>query len=84
MELDNQILLQPEVSPPDTPQPPQLLMISTQAVQGTTSIGTFSLMVSIGGKKGITLVDSEALTHSWTISLLASSIVISSPQIPKG
>jgi hypothetical protein len=33
-------------------------MISALAVQGTSSTGTFSLIVSIGGKKGIALVDS--------------------------
>jgi hypothetical protein len=61
MELDNHILLHPEVTPPDNTEPPQLLMISNQAVQGTTSVGTFSLVVSLGGKKGIALVDSESI-----------------------
>jgi hypothetical protein len=61
MELDNHILLHPKVTPPDNTEPPQLLMISNQAVQGTTSVGTFSLVVSLGGKKGIALVDSGSI-----------------------
>jgi hypothetical protein len=58
MEEENHALLQSEV--PDTGQQdtPHLLMLSSHAAQGSYSAATFSLLVTIGGRKGIALVDS--------------------------
>jgi hypothetical protein len=57
MEEENHSLLQIGVTKLEQ-QTPQLLMISSHAAQGTYSIATFSLLVNIGGRKGIALVDS--------------------------
>jgi hypothetical protein len=56
MEEDNHVLLQSELTN-TTEAPPQLLMLSSHAANGTSSAATFSLIVSIGGRKGIALVD---------------------------
>jgi hypothetical protein len=37
---------------------PELLLISTNAVNGTSSAQTFSLLLMIGGKRALALVDS--------------------------
>jgi hypothetical protein len=58
MEEENHVLLQTEISDTETPQQPQLLMISSYAANGTTSTVTFSVVVFIGGKRGIALIDS--------------------------
>jgi hypothetical protein len=50
MKDENHVLLQAEVSDTNQQQPPQLLLISTRAAQGTSFATTFSLMVHIGGK----------------------------------
>jgi hypothetical protein len=57
MEEENHSLLQPD-TPTDHTDQPQLLLISSHAVEGTSSAATFSVIVSIGGKKGIALIDS--------------------------
>jgi hypothetical protein len=43
---------------PEQPPPPQLLMISSHVVNGTFSAAIFSLILFIGGKRGLALVDS--------------------------
>jgi hypothetical protein len=58
MEQENHVLLQVEDTPPDQNQPPQLLLISSHAAQGSSFAATFSLIVFIGGKRGLALVDS--------------------------
>jgi hypothetical protein len=58
MEQSNHTLLQAELTETETPNTPQLLMISLHAVQGTTSAATFSVVVVIGGKRGLALIDS--------------------------
>jgi hypothetical protein len=52
MEDENHVLLQAETSEPAMQQPPQLLLISSHAVNGTSSAATFSLVIIIGGKRG--------------------------------
>jgi hypothetical protein len=64
MDEENHILLQTEVTEPSTDQQPQLLLISSQAVNGTSSVTTLSLLVFIGGRKGVALVDSGS-THTF-------------------
>jgi hypothetical protein len=44
--------------PETTPEQPQLLMISSHAANGSALVATFSLKISIGGTRGIALVDS--------------------------
>jgi hypothetical protein len=56
MEEKNHILLQADLT--ETPQQPQLLMLSSHAAKGTSSVATFNLVISIGVKRGIALVDS--------------------------
>jgi hypothetical protein len=58
MEDENHVLLQAEVSDTKQQQSPQLLLISTHAITSTSSAATFSLVVNIGGKRGVALVDS--------------------------
>jgi hypothetical protein len=58
MEDENHVLLQAETSEPAMQQPPQLLLISSHVVNGTSSAATFSLVIIIGGKRGVALVDS--------------------------
>jgi hypothetical protein len=67
MEEENHVLLQEETTSP----PPQLLMISSHAVHGTVSAATFSLLVTIGGKKGVALIDSGS-TYSFIDCTFAS------------
>jgi hypothetical protein len=64
MDDENHVLLQTEVTEPDPTQQPQLLLISSHVVNGTSSSTTFSLLVIIGGKKGVALVDSGS-THTF-------------------
>jgi hypothetical protein len=58
MKDENHVLLQAKVSETEQQQPPQLLMISTHAAHGTSFAATFSVVVTIGGKRGVSLVDS--------------------------
>jgi hypothetical protein len=64
MDEENHVLLQTEVTEPDQTQQPQLLLISSNAVNGTSSTTTFSLLVLIRGKRGVALVDSGS-THTF-------------------
>jgi hypothetical protein len=57
MEEENHTLLQAETTTEPQIQP-QLLMIFSHAAKGTTSAATFSVIVNIGGRRGIALVDS--------------------------
>jgi hypothetical protein len=57
MEQENHALLQHELTEPEKQQTPQLLMIFSHAARGTTTAATFSLIVSMGGKQGVALVD---------------------------
>jgi hypothetical protein len=59
MEEDNHSLLQTKLTEDTPQQTPQLLMLSSHATHGTTSVATFSIIISIGGQRGLTLVDSE-------------------------
>jgi hypothetical protein len=54
----NHVLLQIETVDTKTNTTPQLLMISTHAANGTSSVATFSVLVVLGGKRGIALIDS--------------------------
>jgi hypothetical protein len=58
MEEENHSLLQTEITDTGQQDTPQLLFISSHAAQGSCSAATFSLLVTIGGRKGIALVDS--------------------------
>jgi hypothetical protein len=58
MEDENHVLLQVEVTDTHQQPPPQLLLISGHAAHGTSSAATFSLVVNIGGKRGVVLVNS--------------------------
>jgi hypothetical protein len=58
MEDENHVLLQAGSTESDQPTQPQLLVISSHAVNGTSSAATFSLVVTIAGKRGVALVDS--------------------------
>jgi hypothetical protein len=58
MEDDNHVLLQVETTEETLQQQPQLLMISAHAVQGISSTATFSVIVCMGSKRGIALIDS--------------------------
>jgi hypothetical protein len=58
MKDENHVLLQAEITDSDQQQPPQLLLISAHATNGTFYPTTFSVVVTIGGKSGIALVDS--------------------------
>jgi hypothetical protein len=58
MEQENHILLQAETTKQEIPQQPQLLMISSNAIEGTSSVATFVMLVIIGGRRGTALVDS--------------------------
>jgi hypothetical protein len=58
MEQENHVLLQAENSETDQTQQPQLLFISSHAAQGTSTAATFSVLVNIGGRRGIALIDS--------------------------
>jgi hypothetical protein len=71
MEEENHVLLQTELVEQRQEQPPQLLMISTHAVNGTISAATFSLLITIVGKQGVALVDSGN-TDSFMDSSFAS------------
>jgi hypothetical protein len=57
MENENHSLLQAEVTETE-PKQPQLLLISSHAANGTLAAATFSVRLSIGGKKGVALVNS--------------------------
>jgi hypothetical protein len=89
MEEENQVLLQQDSPESEAAQTPQLLMISLHATQGTSSTATFSLIVIIGGKKGIALVDSGSTdtfidytfaskTHCSIISTKAKRVKVAS------
>jgi hypothetical protein len=54
-------------------QQPQLLMISSHAAQGPSSATTFSVFVSIGGRRGISLIDSGS-TNTFMDYTFASKI----------
>jgi hypothetical protein len=56
MENGNHSLFQLEVTEPEC-QTPQLLLLSSHAAHGTSSSTTFLAIISIGGKRGIPLVD---------------------------
>jgi hypothetical protein len=58
MEQINHIIMQEDTTETPTEQQPHLLMISSHATKGTTSAATFSLLVHIGGRKAVALVDS--------------------------
>jgi hypothetical protein len=58
METENHVLLQAEVTDLGQQQTPQLLLLSAHAANGTSSPATFSVVVIIGGQRGISLVDS--------------------------
>jgi hypothetical protein len=58
MEDDNHALLQTEVTDTPPEQPPQLLMLSSHAAHGTSAAATFSVLLTLRGKKGIALIDS--------------------------
>jgi hypothetical protein len=64
MEDDNHVLLQTEVTDTPPEQPPQLLMISSHAAHGTSIAATFSVLLTLRGKKGITLIDSGSTDSS--------------------
>jgi hypothetical protein len=53
--------------------PPQLMMIFNHATQCTSSAATFSLIVSIGGERGIALVDSGS-SHTFMDYTFASKL----------
>jgi hypothetical protein len=65
MESKNHVMLQDKPTEPNNQETPQLLMIFNHATQGTSSLATFSLTISIGGKKDIALVDSGS-TYTYT------------------
>jgi hypothetical protein len=73
MEDENHVLLQAEVTDPPDQQTPQLLLISAHATHGTSSTAIFSLIVTVGGKRGVTLVDSGS-TGSFMDYTFASQI----------
>jgi hypothetical protein len=73
MEEQNHILLQTEITDQDKQQQPQLLMISSHGAQGTSSAATFSVLVTIGGIKGLALVDSGS-TNTFMEYTFASKI----------
>jgi hypothetical protein len=54
----------PEQQPLSTAAEEHLMQISVQTAQGGTSSNTFTLLVTIGGKQGITLVDTGS-THTF-------------------
>jgi hypothetical protein len=58
METKNHVLLQAEVTDSNQQQTPQLLLLSADAANGTSLPATFSVVVIIGGQRGIALVDS--------------------------
>ncbi|KAL6629795.1 hypothetical protein ACP70R_029560 [Stipagrostis hirtigluma subsp. patula] len=58
-------------SPKADEQNPHLMQISKQAVQGTRSISTFCLLVTLNGKRGVALVDSGS-THTFLDVTFAS------------
>jgi hypothetical protein len=45
-------------TPDNTPQKPELMHLSAHATEGTAGIATFSLLLTIGGQRAVTLVDS--------------------------
>jgi hypothetical protein len=47
-----------EETPNEQQQTPQLLILSAHATKGSSSTTTFSVLALIGGKRGISLVDS--------------------------
>jgi hypothetical protein len=52
MEEENYVMLQTKTEDSKTEQQPQLLVISSNAAQGISSPATFSVIVSLGGRKG--------------------------------
>jgi hypothetical protein len=55
MKDENHVLLQAEITDSDQQQ---LLLISAHATNGTFYPTTFSVVVTMGGKSGVALVDS--------------------------
>jgi hypothetical protein len=64
MDEENHALLQVETSETEKNKQPELLLISANAVNGTSSTQTFSLLLMIGGKRALALVDSGS-THTF-------------------
>jgi predicted DNA-binding protein len=58
MEEVNHILLQIETLEEVSQEQPHLLMLSTHAAQGTSYAATFLVILCMGRKRGISLIDS--------------------------
>jgi hypothetical protein len=58
MEEENHSLLQSELAEDNATLQPQLLLLFSHAAKGTSSVATFSVIISMGAKRGLTLVDS--------------------------
>jgi hypothetical protein len=80
MEEENHSLLQTEVTKTEKQQTPQLLMLSTHAAKGTTSSTTFSVVIIMGGKRELTLIDSGSTNSfmDYTFSSKCNCDIISS------
>jgi hypothetical protein len=74
MEKLNHTLLQPDPTNTTDQDTPQLLMISFHVVQRTCSAATFLLIVPVGGKRGIALVDSGS-TNTFMDYAFTSKII---------
>jgi hypothetical protein len=57
MEDENHVLLQAETTDSEQQTQPQLLVISSHVANGTSLAATFSLVVTIAGRRGVALVD---------------------------
>jgi hypothetical protein len=86
MEAKNHVLLQDDHSYTEVPPQPQLLLISTHASHGTSSIATFFLIISVGGKMSVSLVD-NGNTNSFMDYSFASQlhlpITVTAPRVIK-
>lgn len=65
------------------PTKAEFMHLSAHAAEGTTSIATFSLLITIGGHQTVALVDSGSSHTFMDYNLLSKVIVVSLPLNPK-
>jgi hypothetical protein len=58
---------------PTTPDQPDLMQISLQAARGNSSCNTFTVMITIGGKQGLALLDTGS-THTFMDATFSTKI----------
>jgi hypothetical protein len=83
MEEENHVLLQ--IDTPEAPADPypQLLMLSSIAASGIQSAATFSVLIQIGGRKGVALVDSGSTDSfiDYTFASKTNYIILSTTSL---